>query len=140
MVTFVDYSFSPSRITVPSGTRVIFTNTGKQFHNAASSDGGGWDTGLLGTGKSAAVTFNRPGTFSYACLPHAFMIGQIIVTGAAIESAPPTVVERNVTLPANSTANTPANTPTNIPGGAPAGAAAPMPAMPGMPARGDHPE
>jgi heme/copper-type cytochrome/quinol oxidase subunit 2 len=117
-VTFVDYSFTPNRITVPTGTKVIFTNIGKQFHNAASSDDGGWDTGLLGTGKSAAVTFNRPGTYSYACLPHSFMIGQIIVTGAPIESAPPIVVERNATAPA---ANVPAP-------------------MPDMPARHDHPE
>ena len=119
-VTFIDYSFTPSRITVPAGTKVIFTNDGKQFHNAASSDDGGWDTGLLGTGKSAAVTFNRPGTYSYACLPHSFMIGQIIVTGPAIESAPPTVVERNAAPAAN--------------------APAAMPDMPDMPAHHDHPE
>ena len=52
---------------------------------------------MLRWGKSASVTFNRPGTYSYACLPHSFMIGQVFVTGAAIESAPPTVVEKNVT-------------------------------------------
>jgi alcohol dehydrogenase (cytochrome c) len=119
-VTFIDYSFVPNRITVPAGTKVIFTNTGKQFHDAAASDEGGWDTGLLGTGKSAAVTFNRPGIYSYACLPHAFMIGQIIVTGAAIESAPPIVVERNAAPAAN--------------------APAAMPDMPDMPAHHDHPE
>jgi alcohol dehydrogenase (cytochrome c) len=115
-VMLIDYSFTPNRIIVPTGTKVVFTNAGKQFHNAASSDDGGWDTGLLGTGKSATVTFNRPGTYSYACLPHSFMIGQIIVTGSAIESAPPTVVERDTTPPAN--------------------APAPMPDMPG---HNDHP-
>jgi plastocyanin len=52
-VTLIDYSFTPNRITVPAGTKVIFTNNGKQFHNAASSDDGGWDTGMLGSGKSA---------------------------------------------------------------------------------------
>jgi plastocyanin len=117
VVTFVDYSFTPSRITVPAGTKVVFTNTGKQFHNAASSDNGGWDTGLLGAGQSASVTFNRPGTYSYACLPHSFMIGQIIVTGAAIESAPPVVVERRVAAPADAS-----------------------PPMPDMPAHNAHPE
>ena len=109
-VTLIDYSFTPNRITVPAGTKVIFTNTGKQFHNAASSEDGGWDTGMLGSGKSSAVTFNRPGTYSYACLPHSFMIGQIIVTGTAIESAPPIVVEKNITptaSPAQPTPNTP---------------------------------
>jgi hypothetical protein len=48
------------------------------------------------------------------------MIGQIIVTGAAIESAPPIVVERNAAPAAN--------------------APAAMPDMPDMPAHHDHPE
>ncbi len=104
-VKLADYAFTPGRITVTAGTKVIFTNTGKEYHNAASADSGGWDTGLLASGQSAGVTFNRPGTYSYACAPHSFMIGQIIVTGSvtgtAIESAPPTVVDRNASPPAN---------------------------------------
>jgi len=114
-VNLDDYSFTPDRITVTTGTKVVFTNTGKATHNAASSDGGGWDTGMLRGGQSASITFNRPGTYSYACLPHSFMIGQIVVTGTAIESAPPTVLERG---PATE-------------GNAPANAAEPMPGMPG---------
>jgi alcohol dehydrogenase (cytochrome c) len=94
-VNLADYSFTPDRITVTTGTKVIFTNNGKAIHNASSSDGGGWDTGMLRGGQSASITFNRPGTYSYACLPHSFMIGQIVVTGTSIESAPPTVVEKS---------------------------------------------
>jgi alcohol dehydrogenase (cytochrome c) len=109
-VTLVDYAFSPMRITVPVGTKVTFTNNGKAIHNASSSDAGGWDTGMLGAGKSAGVTFNRPGTYSYACLPHSFMIGQIIVTGSPIESQPPVVVDNDAT-PASS-----APAPANMPG------------------------
>ncbi len=99
VITLVDYAFTPLRISVPVGTKVTFVNNGKQIHNASSSDAGGWDTGMLAGGKSASVTFNRPGTFNYACLPHSFMIGQIIVTGSPIESAPPTVVESNSATP-----------------------------------------
>jgi hypothetical protein len=39
------------------------------------------------------VTFNKPGTYSYICTPHPFMIGQIIVTGPEVASAPAVVVE-----------------------------------------------
>ena len=72
---------------------MTFSNAGTQAHNAASSDGDGWDTGLLARGETATVTFNRPGTYSFACTPHPSMIGQIIVTGPALTSAPATVVE-----------------------------------------------
>ena len=99
-VRFADYDVTPSRITVKAGTKVTFTNGGKDSHDASSSDGGGWNTGLLATGQSAAITFNRPGTYSYNCGPHPSMIGQIIVTGEAIQSEPPTVLQRAAMAPA----------------------------------------
>ena len=87
-----DYTYAPLRITVTAGTTVKFTNNGAQPHNATSSDGGGFDTGLLAKGETATVTFNRPGSYTYICTPHPSMIGQIIVTGQAVAEAPPTVV------------------------------------------------
>jgi plastocyanin len=92
-VALEDYRFNPARITVAAGTKVTFNNAGTQPHNAASSDGGGWDTGLLGRGEFASVTFNRPGTYSFTCTPHPSMIGEVIVTGSAVAGAPATVVE-----------------------------------------------
>src|SRR5205085_1096917 len=64
-IQFIDYSFAPARVTVKAGTKVSFTNNGGEMHNASSSDGGGWDTGLLARGQSAAITFNRPGTYNF---------------------------------------------------------------------------
>ena len=93
-VEFVDYSFAPARVTVKAGTKVSFTNNGGEMHNASSSDGDGWDTGLLARGQSAQITFNRPGIYNFNCSPHPSMIGQIIADGRAIASAPPVVVER----------------------------------------------
>jgi plastocyanin len=93
-VQLEDYRFNPGRITVATGTKVTFSNAGMQPHNASSSsDGGGWDTGLLARGESATVTFNQPGTYSFSCTPHPSMIGQIIVTGPALGSVPAAVVE-----------------------------------------------
>jgi alcohol dehydrogenase (cytochrome c) len=88
-----DYTYGPMRITVSTGTKVTFTNAGTQPHNAMSSDAGGWDTGLLANGETASVTFNRAGTYTYNCTPHPSMIGQIIVTGDAIDSSPAAIVE-----------------------------------------------
>jgi quinohemoprotein ethanol dehydrogenase len=87
-----DYTYAPLRITVAAGTTVTFTNNGAQPHNAMSSDGGGFDTGLLAKGETATVTFNRPGNYTYICTPHPSMIGQIIVTGPAVAEVPPIVV------------------------------------------------
>jgi plastocyanin len=92
-VQLEDYRFNPPRITVATGTKVTFSNAGTQPHNASSSDGGGWDTGLLARGESATVTFNRPGIYSFTCTPHPSMIGQVIVTGPALASVPAAVVD-----------------------------------------------
>jgi plastocyanin len=96
-VRMIDYNFTPQRITIEAGSKVSFTNSGSQPHNAAGADAGGgggdWDTGMLTGGETATVTFNRPGTYNYTCTPHPFMIGQIIVTGEAVASAPAVVVD-----------------------------------------------
>jgi quinohemoprotein ethanol dehydrogenase len=99
-IKLVDYAFAPQRITVAAGHLVTFTNSGTETHNASSSDQGGWDTGMLATGQSASVTFNRPGTYNFDCSPHPSMIGQIIVTGEAAASAPAVVVRRSGPAPA----------------------------------------
>jgi alcohol dehydrogenase (cytochrome c) len=93
-VKLIDYAFTPPRITVSTGTTVRFTNTGAQQHNAAGADAGGWDTGLLAANETAGVTFNKPGSYFFTCTPHAYMIGEVIVTGPEIASAPAVVVER----------------------------------------------
>jgi hypothetical protein len=71
---------------------------------------GGWDTGILKAGETATVTFNQPGTYSYTCAPHPFMIGQIVVSGEGVASAPATVVES----PVPKTAGAPAPAPHGV--------------------------
>jgi len=93
-IKLIDYDVTPQRITVAAGTKVTFTNDGTEMHNAASSEAGGWDTGLMAHGQSVSVTFNRPGTYNFNCYPHPSMIGQIVVTGAAV-AGNPVVVEKN---------------------------------------------
>ncbi len=90
-VELQDFAFAPVRVAVKAGAKITFTNKGSQPHNAASASEGGWDTGMLEAGKSAGVTFNKPGRYTYICTPHPFMIGEIVVTGDVV-AGPPIVV------------------------------------------------
>ena len=64
------------------GTTVTWINTGTQSHTATSNlpvSAGGWDTGLLQPGGKATVVMTKVGMFNYYCIPHPWMIGQIVV-------------------------------------------------------------
>jgi quinohemoprotein ethanol dehydrogenase len=73
-----DYSFAPKRVTVAKGSALTWTNSGDQEHSA-TAQGGAWDTGLLKSAESVTLTFDAPGTYIYYCLPHPWMLGQVIV-------------------------------------------------------------
>jgi hypothetical protein len=60
---------------------VTWTNTGDEVHTATAKDGS-FDTGNIASGASGSASFNRAGTFSYFCKPHAFMTGTVTVTGS----------------------------------------------------------
>jgi quinohemoprotein ethanol dehydrogenase len=74
-----EYSFGPTEIQVSVGATVTFTNKGDIAHSA-TDNGATWDTGLLASGESALVTFDKPGVYTYHCDPHPWMLGQITVT------------------------------------------------------------
>ena len=107
-IKMVDYAFQPKTMTVPVGTTITWTNTGKMPHTA-TSDTGVFDTGNVDPGAtSKSVTFSTPGTFPYFCKYHggkggAGMAGTIVVTAA---QAQPTAT----TAPATSSGPTPSLT------------------------------
>jgi quinohemoprotein ethanol dehydrogenase len=71
-----------NRIVVPVGTSITWINTGTQPHTATSNlpvSAGGWNTGLVQPGGKASVVMTKVGTFNYFCIPHPWMIGQIVV-------------------------------------------------------------
>jgi quinohemoprotein ethanol dehydrogenase len=81
-LTVADFGYTPNRIQIKAGDTITFVNKGPTQHTATSTDGSGWDTGLLDSGESAAFTFDQPGTYYYTCTPHPFMVGQILVADA----------------------------------------------------------
>lgn len=76
-VGIANFTFRPATLTVGVGSRVTFANRSKVVHTATRK--GGFDTGTIGPGKAAAVSFKRKGTFSYVCSIHPEMHGKIVV-------------------------------------------------------------
>jgi alcohol dehydrogenase (cytochrome c) len=73
-----DFTFTAAKVQVPVGTTITWHNNGPSTHTATDSKGA-WDTGDIVAGDSKSVTFNDAGTFNYACTPHPWMLGQVIV-------------------------------------------------------------
>ena len=78
-MTIKDYIYKPASIAVPQGTTVTFTNHDTTAHTATSKQAGIFESGPIDTGKSAKVTLEETGTFTYYCLFHPFMKGTIVV-------------------------------------------------------------
>ena len=89
-VTIQNMSFSPQKITVKRGTRVVWKNTDAMTHNVTSASDlstSATVTGLfaspsLNKGATFSFTFKKKGTFFYECTIHAgtaSMHGKVIV-------------------------------------------------------------
>lgn len=70
------FAFNPATLKVGRGARVAFANASDVPHTATS---GSFDTKRIAPGQSAAVKFNKRGTFAYHCKIHPFMKGKIVV-------------------------------------------------------------
>jgi LPXTG-motif cell wall-anchored protein len=105
--SIVDFSFSPSTITVHVGDTVTWTNTGKQPHTATANNGS-FNTGILQHGQSGSHTFTTAGTFTYFCAVHPYMKGTVVVLASTTTTNPSTT-----TSPSNTTGTT---TPTGTTG------------------------
>jgi plastocyanin len=84
-VAISGFSFSPRTVTVNVGDTVTWTNSDAQAHTATS--GSAWNTGDIGNGESASITFSNAGTFDYICAIHPTMTGTVVVRAGG---APPT--------------------------------------------------
>jgi plastocyanin len=78
-VGIVDFRFMPKAITLEAGGRVTWLNSDVAPHTATADDRDEFETGRLETGDSKTIVFREPGTFSYLCLFHPFMVGTVEV-------------------------------------------------------------
>ena len=77
-VSIVDFKFMPPKITVPVGTKLVFSNDDKAAHTATANDRS-FDTGSIRQRKRGSVTLKKAGTFPYICDFHPFMKGTVTV-------------------------------------------------------------
>ena len=84
-VLIVAFTYQPSAVTVPRGQAVTWINLDTAPHTASYPVGCvkkcKWTTPAFGFGGSSAVTVKlRPGTYSYYCKIHPFMVAKLTVT------------------------------------------------------------
>ncbi len=85
-VRIVGFAFSPATLTVRVGDSVTWRNEDSAAHTATSA--GAWNSGDLGRGESATITFRAAGSFEYMCGIHPAMTGRVVVQAGG--TAPPT--------------------------------------------------
>lgn len=78
------FRFEPSRIEIPAGGTVRWSNGDGIEHSATAlptegEDGRPFDTGLFGKGEVREVTFTRAGVYPYVCKRHPSMSGVVVV-------------------------------------------------------------
>ena len=73
-----EYTYKPLRAKVKAGAAVTWTNDGALPHSATAIDGS-WSTGEIAPGRSATITFDRPGTYIYRCADHPWSYAQLVV-------------------------------------------------------------
>ena len=107
------WGYSPSTLSVSTGTTITWRNTGSQAHSVTSRDHL-FDSRLLDEDDEWSYTFNTPGTYRYFCVPYPWMKGTIVVT-AAEEPTPRATATPTATATEDPTPR-PTATPTTPPG------------------------
>ena len=108
-VTIAGFAFGPSSVTVQVGDSVTWTNEDAAPHTATAG-GSSFDTGTIGNGASASVTFATAGTYAYICEFHPTMTGTVVVAGVSTDppsiTPAPTDTVPTADLPADTTFGT----------------------------------
>jgi len=84
-VEVLDNSFNDENIQVAPGTKVVWTNDGRQDHDIVPAEGDGFGIEPDDFGPEAVYefTFDEPGTYRYYCSLHgtsvAGMVGAVVV-------------------------------------------------------------
>ena len=78
-VKISNYTYRPAVVTVREGGRVTWANDDEAPHTATADDAKTFDTGSLKPGSSKTVTLGKPGTYTYHCSFHRFMVARVVV-------------------------------------------------------------
>jgi plastocyanin len=89
-IAISDFQYNPANVTVPVGTKVIWTNNGPSEHTV-TSDTLVFNSGTIAVGHQWNFTFTAVGTYPYHCAIHPMMHGVVIVTGGNLPPNKPTL-------------------------------------------------
>jgi plastocyanin len=78
-VEIQNFAFTPKTLTVPAGSKVVWTNMDEEPHIVTSAGGSFPNSSGLDTNDSYSFTFVKPGTYTYYCSIHPMMVGTIVV-------------------------------------------------------------
>lgn len=78
-VDIKNFAFVPATLTVPAGTRVVWTNRDDEAHLVASTNGAFKASPAMDTNDTFAMVFDKPGTYAYFCTIHPMMRGTVVV-------------------------------------------------------------
>ncbi len=73
-----DFMFSPTSLTVKTGTTVTWSNKDDEPHTVVS-DTGLFRSGAVDTDETFSFKFAKPGTYHFTCSIHPRMVGTIVV-------------------------------------------------------------
>ena len=77
-LTIRNFAFSPAKVVVSPGTRIIWTNQDSDPHTVHSVKNV-WSSPAVDPGSTFARVFKATGSFAYYCSIHPFMHGSVIV-------------------------------------------------------------
>jgi plastocyanin len=72
------FAFAPQEITIPPGTKIVWTNHDETPHTIIASDGT-FVSKAMDTDDRFEYTFAKAGDFSYFCTLHPYMTGIVHV-------------------------------------------------------------
>jgi len=77
-VAIEHFRFTPSTLTVPTGTTVTWVNHDAEIHTV-TSPAGAFASPALETDEKFSFTFNAPGIYAYFCALHPQMRSTVVV-------------------------------------------------------------
>jgi plastocyanin len=78
-VSVKDFAFNPATASVPTGSKVTWTNNDTTAHTVTFDDGSA-DSGNVASAATFDHTFTTAGTFAYHCTIHSQMKGTVTVS------------------------------------------------------------
>ena len=81
VISISGFMFSPTPMTVPTGTTVRWKNLDNEPHTVRSVDAT-FKSDALDQNDTFTFKFDQPGTYKYVCSIHPQMVGTIVVKAA----------------------------------------------------------